>query len=45
MLFNKIPESIISKNIQKEKQGNTKSTIPPTAVKTFKKVELDDLFS
>ena len=44
MLFNKIPESIIPKDIQKEKQGNTESTILPTAVKTVKKVELDDLF-
>ena len=45
MLFNKIPESIIPKDTQKEKQGNTESIIPFTAVKTVKKVELDDLFS
>ena len=45
MLFNKIPESIIPKDTQKEKQGNTESTISPTTVKTVEKVELDDLFS
>jgi hypothetical protein len=45
MLFNKVPESIIPKDIQNQKQGNTKSIIPSSAVKTIKKVELDDLFS
>ena len=45
MLFNKVPESIIPKDIQNQKQGNNESIIPSTAVKTEKKVELDDLFS